>query len=130
MNIKQNDATINRPKGDRIIDAPYMIIDLTHSIEQLIEEKAWDTNERNGITLFKSNDFAVVLIALHANGEMIKNTVDGYIMLKVLSGHVRLLMPVMEAEAKKDQLIILHPGIEHSILAVDDSILLLTNCSC
>ena len=53
MQLKNIDATINRPDGDHLIDAPYLVVDLPKFISQLKEEDSWDKNDRNGITLYK-----------------------------------------------------------------------------
>ena len=47
MPVKINDATINRPDGNRIIDAPAVSIDLQQFLTQLKDEKAWEKNDRN-----------------------------------------------------------------------------------
>ena len=38
MEIKTNQATKNRPEGDRVIDAPYVFIDIPGFVEQLKSE--------------------------------------------------------------------------------------------
>src|SRR5262245_28431211 len=109
MEIKRNQATKNRPKGDRIIDAPIMIIDLHQSVSQLKEENAWQKSDRNGMTIFKSDDLAVVLVTLKPGAEINNNIIDGILMVKVVSGRIRIIMPGDDSVINKDQLVILHP---------------------
>ena len=129
MEIKRNQATRNRPKGDRIIDAPVMVIDLHQSANQIKEEKTWQKNDRNGLTIFKTTNLAIVLVSLKAGAEINDNVVDGIITVKVISGEIRIVLPGEEITANENELIILHPGIEHSLIAKEESTLLLTSCT-
>ena len=70
MEVKYNEATINRPEGNRPIDSPTVLIDLPSFIEQIKSEKAWEENDRNSITVFKSGKMRVIVGALHKNAEM------------------------------------------------------------
>ena len=42
--IKNIDATLNRPEGERLIDAPFVFVDLQKYVEQLKHEDSWDKN--------------------------------------------------------------------------------------
>lgn len=66
---KSNEATTQRPEGDRIVDAALVKIDLTSFKEQIRNENAWKDSDRNGITVFKTT--ACVLCLLHCI-EMLK----------------------------------------------------------
>ncbi len=54
MDEKFNDATKQRPQGERIMDAALVTIDLRNFIKQIREEKAWKESDRNAITVFKT----------------------------------------------------------------------------
>lgn len=127
MEIKRNDATRNRPEGDRVIDAPYIFIDIPACIKQLMDEKAWEKNDRNGITVFKSDEITVVVTALQKDAEIIENTVDGFMLVQVLSGKVSIITPDGDVNAGEKNMIAFHPCIPYSIKAVSDAVLLLTN---
>ena len=45
MEIKRNQATFNRPQGDRVIDASYVFIDIPAFVDQIKMEKAWEKND-------------------------------------------------------------------------------------
>ncbi|MGI8584377.1 MAG: hypothetical protein ACR2KX_19465, partial [Chitinophagaceae bacterium] len=70
MEERHNEATINRPEGDRPVDAPVVLVDIPDLIKQLKKEKAWDKNDRNAITVFKSDKLRIVLVAMHKKAEM------------------------------------------------------------
>lgn len=127
MEIKRNEATLNRPKGDRVIDGSYVFIDTPSFIIQLQQEKAWEKNDRNGITVFKSDDLAIVLSAVKAGSELPDNSVDGYLTIQLLHGKVNVATPDGDVILLPNQIITFHPGIHHSVQVIDDSILLLTN---
>ena len=55
MEAKRNEATLNRPQGDRVLDASYVFINLPAFIRQMKKEEAWGKNDRNGITVFKTD---------------------------------------------------------------------------
>jgi quercetin dioxygenase-like cupin family protein len=129
MEIKRNEATLNRPKGDRVIDGSYVFIDIPTFIMQLQQEKAWEKNDRNGITVFKSDELAIVLSAVKAGSELPGNSVDGYLTIQLLHGKISVATPDGDVVMLPNQVIAFHPGILHSVQVIDDSILLLTNNS-
>ena len=129
MEIKRNEATINRPEGDRVIDASYVFTDIPAFVEQLQNEKAWDKNDRNGITVFKSGNITVVISLLKANASIIENEVDGFITIQVIKGKANFTTPDGDILLMENQLVTLHPHVSHSLKAFDDTILLLTTVS-
>lgn len=126
MEIKRNEATANRPQGDRVIDAPYVFIDLPAFIDQITKEKAWEKNDRNGITVFKANNITMVITALQEGAKIDDNSVDAFLTLQVLGGKTRITSPDGDIEMYKNQVISFHPGVRHSVEALSDIILLLT----
>lgn len=126
MENKSNDATPQRPEGDRIMDAPLVTIDLPSFIKQIKEEPAWKNSDRNAVTVFKTNGLRIVLIALHTNAEMKKHTANGIINLQIIEGHIQFNTDEQSVELNKGQLLTLHKGIPHSVLAKNETIILLT----
>lgn len=123
---KLNEATVLRPLGDRRIDAPLVTIDLFSFIEQIKKEKKWKDTDRNAITVFKTNGLRIVLIALHKGAEMIKHKADGLISVQVLEGRLQLHTDEESVKLGKGQMLALHEGIPHSLLAKKKTIFLLT----
>jgi quercetin dioxygenase-like cupin family protein len=126
MQEKFNEATSQRPQGDRIIDATLVSINLPLFIEQLKTEKPWKDSYRNAITVFKTNGLCILIIALHKGVEMSKHTADGMISLQVLEGQIRFTTDEQSVELDKGQMLALHEGIPHSVLAMEETIFLLT----
>ena len=126
MGEKFNEATTQRPQGDRTIDAPLVTIDLLSFIELIRKEKPWKDSDRNAITVFKTNGMRIVLIALHKGAEMIKHKADGLISVQVLEGQMLFNTDEQSINLGKGQMLALHEGIPHSLLAKEETIFLLT----
>ena len=126
MEIKRNDATPNRPQGDRVLDAPYVFADLPAFIDQVKDEKAWEKSDRNGITVFKTEGMTIVLSALKEAAVIKDNVVNGFLTVQVLEGAIRMETLEGDAEMGENQLIAFHPGVPHSIEARLNTVLLLT----
>lgn len=127
MEVKRNEATTNRPGGDRVLDAPYVFIDIPAFIDQVKQEKAWEKNDRNGITVFKSDKLTMVITVLQANAAIRENTVDGFFTLQVIKGNARITTPDGDIDISEGRLLALHPGVPHSVLAITDTVFLLCN---
>lgn len=126
MKEKFNEATPQRPDGDRLMDAPMVTIDLPAFTQQLKQETTWKDSDRNAITVYKTNGMRIVLIALHAGAEMVKHTANGIINLQVIEGQIKFSTDERAVELSKGQIVALHKRIPHSVLAKEDSVFLLT----
>ncbi|MBO9658156.1 MAG: hypothetical protein J7527_04965 [Chitinophagaceae bacterium] len=126
MEIKRNEATVNRPDGDRVIDAPYVFIDIPAFIDQIKREKAWEKNDRNGITVFKSSELTLVITALQAAATLDHNNVEAHMTVQVMEGDVRIATTDGDVDMTTGNMIAFHPGIPHKIHAITDVILLIT----
>ncbi|OJW80999.1 MAG: hypothetical protein BGO69_13115 [Bacteroidetes bacterium 46-16] len=126
MQEKYNDATANRPNGNRLIDASLIGIDINDYIQQLKDEEAWQKNDRNAITLFKTDNMRIVLAAFHENATMPGNTTSGTISLQVLEGKVKISSGLGQIDVGEKQMAALHGEVPYSITAVEESVFLLT----
>jgi quercetin dioxygenase-like cupin family protein len=123
---KSNEATPQRPEGDRKLDAPLVVMDLSSLGRQIKEEQTWQTSDRNAITICKTNGLRIVLIALHAGAEMKTHTAPGIISVQVLEGHITFRTEQQTTELDQGQMLALLKGIPHSVLAREESVFLLT----
>ena len=126
MEEKSNEATIQRPQGDRIMDALLVTIDLRSFTKQIREEKAWKDSDRNAITVFKTDGMRIVLIALHKDAEMKKHTADGMISVQVMEGQILFTTEDQSIELGQGEMLALHKNVPHSVLAKEETIFLLT----
>ena len=123
---KSNDATALRPEGDRILNAPFVEMDLNNFIIQIKEEITWTTTDHNSITIFKSDNTTVVLIGMHQNAELKRHKAYGDIHVQVLEGKINFCTEQQTVSLKKGQMIALKADIPHSVQALDESFFLLT----
>jgi hypothetical protein len=126
MQVKYNEATHNRPEGDRPVDAPVVLVDIPTFIKQIKKEKAWKDNDRNSITVFKSGSMRIVLVALHKHAEMTTERPENILSLHLLNGHLKVKADSRSTEVEESQLIALHEKIDYTITAVKKSVFLLT----
>jgi len=127
--MKRNEATLNRPNGDRVLDAPFVFVDIDRHVKQLKNEEAWGRNDRNGITIFKTDHLTTVLTCLHKDASIRDNTVEGLFQLQVLNGKVRVTTDAGDTEMEDGDLMVFHPNVRHSIVAAKKSSLLLQTIS-
>lgn len=127
---KFNNATGKRPEGDRLLNAPLIKMDLNASMEQLRNEPAWKENDRNAITMFKSEKLRIVLIGLHEGAELKTHTAEGTISVQVLEGNINFNTEQQSAFLNKGQMISLQEKIPHSVVAAKESFFLLTLALC
>ena len=125
METKRNDATMLRPEGDRVLDAPYVFMDFDGFVRQLKDEEAWEKRDRNGITIFKTEGLTTVLTCLHKDALIDENSVDGLFQVQVLDGKVRISTEDGDADMREGEMIVFHPNVKHRIEALKKSTLLL-----
>jgi mannose-6-phosphate isomerase class I len=126
MEEKFNEATTNRPEGDRAVDASLLVVNIPDTIKQLKKEKAWKDNDRNAITVFKSEKMRVILVALHKKAEMTTERPENIFSLQVINGRVKLHTNENTTNVKKSEVCVLHANIPYKIEALKKSIFLLT----
>ena len=125
--MKTNEATQNRPTGDRILDAPYIVANIDERIEELKEEEAWERNDRNAITLVKTEGLTIVLICLRKEAAINDNIIDGIVTVEVIEGSVTVTTNAESFDLSERSIITLRPNIPHSMYARKESVLLLSN---
>jgi len=126
MEEKRNESTSLRPEGERLLDARLVRIDLSDLNKQIQRETAWLEGDRTAITVFKTDDLRIVLIALHAGAEMKPHTAPGVISVQVLKGKINFATDQDHEDLEPGQMITLHKRIPHHVKAYEDSLFLLT----
>jgi quercetin dioxygenase-like cupin family protein len=123
---KHNAGTINRPHGNPIMEGLRVNIDLPLLINQIKNEKAWEFSDRNAITIFKTDKMRIILIALHKGAHIIEHRIGDIMCLQILDGQMQFNTIKQSAKLSKGQMITLHEGIPHSLLAIEETVFLLT----
>ncbi|MBS1669186.1 MAG: hypothetical protein JST58_17565 [Bacteroidetes bacterium] len=126
MEEKYSESTLLRPSGNRPLDAPLVHIDLPMFIKKIKQESVWKESDRNAITVFKTNGLRLVLIALHKEAVMAKHISEGILSVQVLEGKIQFDTDQQSVELTSGQMLALHERIPHRVLAIADSVFLLT----
>ena len=124
--MKFNEATKNRPAGDRILDAPQLYVDIEKHVEILKEEEAWQKNDRNAMTVFKSDNVSIVLVALHGGATMLPQEIGLLVTAQVLEGSISFESSQGIKNLKENNIVVLHSNEPFNATAIEDTILLLT----
>jgi len=126
MENKSNDATPQRPDGERILNAPLVEMNLNEFIKQIKSETTWADSDRNSVTIFKSETMRIVVIGLHENAELKPHKANGLISVQVLEGKIEFTAEQQSTQIEKGQMIALQENITHSVRALTESFFLLT----
>ena len=126
MEIKQNESTELRPEGSRVMDAPVVTIDMPDFLRQIKEEPTWKNSDRNAMTIYKTAEMRMVLIALHEDAVIEKHLANGVISVQVLEGEINFIVNGDSYNLKAGQVIALHRKVHHTVAAIKESVFLLT----
>ena len=127
MSERSNEATKQRPAGQRVLDAPMVTMDLDKLSVQIRQEQAWKDKDRNAMTIFNNQGMSIVLMALHQGAELKTHTAAGLISVQVLEGRIRFVTAETTVERNKGEMLTLHEKIPHSVLALEETVFLLTH---
>lgn len=116
--------------ADRLLDGPLLIFDLPLLMEKIKQEDSWEKSQRNAITLFKSDSLRLVLIALSDGAEINFRQSDNLISLQLLKGKLEFQAEKETAVLEQGHLLTLHENIQHSLVAISETIFLLTIANC
>ncbi len=111
---------------ERSLDRPVMTLDLAAILGNMKKESTWRTARRNAMTLVKQPVFRVVLVALQSGAEIGAHETEGPITVQAIEGRLAIRVDAEEFALGAGQLLILGPGLRHTIHAHDDSAFLLT----
>lgn len=125
-NVKYNDPTELRPKGERILNAPLVHMDLKEFTKTIKSEKAWKEKDRNAMTVYKTDGMRIVLIALHKGAVLERHTANGIINVQVMDGEIDFSTDDQTVRLIEGQVVALHKMIPHVVTAVKESVFLLT----
>lgn len=111
---------------DRMMDDAILSFDLPAIIEKIKQEEAWKMGQRNAITLLKNSRLRIVLIALHRQTEINFHQSGSQISVQLMEGKISFQTEDRSIMLKKGGLLTCHEDSEHTLIAIEDSIFLLT----
>lgn len=128
MEEKRNYATSQRPAGGRILDAGIIPINLPKYITLIKTEEAYAKNKKNAITVFKSDQVTITLIALQQDEIIRPGSEEGeaVMSLQVIDGQLAFESMGTDVDLQSGELLTLHQQLSFKARAISDCICLLT----
>ena len=120
------DATTQNPERERMLFGPLVQMNLRKHIKQLKKESAWQTQDHNSITIYKSNNATIVLRGMHKKSERKHTSANGDATIQVLRDKIQVATDKKTYTLKKGQMLGIEAKIAHSIRAKRESFYLLT----
>ena len=100
--------------------------DLHAEAEALQGSEIWRDRGLNTRTLLKLPDLRLVLIALKSGHRIQRHQTDMRLNLTTLTGHVQLAIGDETINLPEKSVLILDPAVPHDVVALEDSILVLS----
>lgn len=111
---------------ERTLDDQILVFDLAKTIERIKQEDPWRKGDRNAITLLKNGSLRIVLIALRSQSEINFNQSGNMLSVQLIEGSAHINMKNQWAILRKGALVTLHEDVKHSLIALEESVILLT----
>ena len=115
---------------DRLLDDQVLTFDLPAITKKIKNEEAWKKGDRNAITLQKSSCMRIVLVALRERAEINFHQSGNLISMQLLEGDLNLQTENQSILLRKGSLLTLHEPMKHTLIAMSESVLLLTIAIC
>ena len=128
MEEKYNNATPQRPEGTRPLDAGLIPINIPKYIQQIKAEDAYHKNGKNAITVFKSDQATITIVALKEGENIHPGNEDNEatMSLQVVTGNLHFESFGNEIELSDGKLLTLHQQLSFRATARNETICLLT----
>jgi quercetin dioxygenase-like cupin family protein len=115
---------------DRLLDGQLLLFNFPEIIKKIKNEDAWKRGDRNAITLLKSASMRIVIVALHEMAEISFHQSGNTISVQLLEGYLNFQTANQSVLLKKGSLLTLHEAMKHTLIAMDESVILLTIAIC
>ena len=116
--------TSARPAGGHLAPASVHHLQLDELADGLIARLPG--HRRQTETLARESGVSVVLMAMEAGDALDEHAAKGAVTIHLLRGHASLAAEGSDRELRPGDLVMLQPGVRHDILAVEQSVVLLT----
>lgn len=120
------DALRTAPRAGRTLSGPAITFSIAEEVTLLRQEPEWVAGTRNAVTVVKTSNLSIVLVALKKDADLCGHQVDGPITLQVISGAVRFGVAGEPQTLTAGTVVALDKSITHDVHALEDSQLLLT----
>jgi quercetin dioxygenase-like cupin family protein len=111
---------------DRNMDEPFFVFDFAQIVKKIKAEEAWKNGDRNALTLLKNSYVSVVLISLKKTAEINFHHSGRLASVQILKGALHFKTNNNSTLIKTGSLLTLHEQVAHMLVAVEESVILLT----
>jgi quercetin dioxygenase-like cupin family protein len=112
--------------ADRGLAAPLHTFSVQDALGQLRKESAWESGDRNAVTLVKTEKVRVVLIGMKQSTSLHEHQVEGPMTLYVIEGSIKFTVGTHYCTLKRSGFVSLDKAIPHNVEALEESAFLLT----
>lgn len=105
---------------------PHTTLDLEAEAQALRSSALWQERGQISRTLLKLPDIRLVMIALKSGHRIQRHQTDMRLNLTTLAGHVQLAIGDETIDLPEKRALVLDPAIPHDVVALEDSVLLLS----
>lgn len=128
MEEKFNQATPQRPAGNRLLDAEIVPVDLEKYLKEITAEKAYEQNGKNAITVFKSENVTITLLALK-NGAFFQSLINeahSLLSIHLVKGKLDFTVEGESLHLSENQMVNYHLNLPFTATALTDVVCALT----
>ncbi len=101
-------------------------LDLREAIGQLRSEARTSSNGHHQVALLREGPVSLVLLAFDPGAEIKKHHAEGLVSMQIIGGSVQVRTPSGVHELGPGQILLLKPGVSHSVSASTTSEMLLS----
>lgn len=121
----QDPNRLRQPPRQRF-EGPARAFALDEVFQELAAEPFRDIDGHHQITLFKDGHTTLIAFLFAAQGYLPEHRTEGIVTIQVLAGHLQLATGDGDFELRGGGLLVLRPGLAHSVEAKAPSRMLLT----
>jgi quercetin dioxygenase-like cupin family protein len=113
-------------ESERPLHGPLQRFDLEAEVSRLREEGAWQSGQRNAITLRKGEGMNVVLMVMRSGDRLEEHAAQVPISLSIREGRIAFTAGEEIIEGGPETLLTCDAGVRHTVEALSDAVFLLT----
>ena len=111
---------------DRMMDEPFLVFDFADIIQKIKTESQWIKGDRNALTLLKNSYMSIILICLKSRAEINFHHSGKLASAQILRGTANFILKDSSTLLKTGGFLTLHDQVEHKLVALEESVILLT----
>ncbi len=126
--MEQDNEIPQRPHPAERFAAPEHLLDLHKIAAELRKEPLSAHRGHRQMTIYHHEPIAVVLFVFEKDGQLTDHQANGVVTIHLIEGMVQVTTAAQTYDLSAANMVALAPGVRHSLLAKQPSIMLLTVC--